>query len=167
MPQWLTGFCSWLQQTAFSQTLQNVEWIVPAVQTIHILAIGAVISSALIINLRLFGILATDQTLARVSARYLRVIWCALPVLLVTGSLLITAEPLRSLGSPAFQLKMAMLVCVSIILLVYQSRLARTAPGAPRSGQAPRHGGILTVASLLLWISIIFAGRWIAYATGK
>ena len=51
MPQWLTGFCSWLQQTAFSQMLQNVEWIVPAVQTIHILAIGAVISSALIINL--------------------------------------------------------------------------------------------------------------------
>jgi hypothetical protein len=167
MPQWLTGFCSWLQQTSFSQTLQNVEWIVPAVQTIHILAIGAVISSALIINLRLFGILATDQPLARVSARYLRVIWCTLPILLVTGSLLITAEPLRSLGSPAFQLKMAMLVSVSIILLVYQSSLARIAPGALRSAEAPRRGGVLTVASLLLWIGIIFAGRWIAYATGK
>jgi hypothetical protein len=167
MPQWLTDFCAWLQQTAFSQTLQNVEWIVPAVQTIHILAIGAVISSALIINLRLFGILAMDQPLARVSARYLRVIWCTLPVLLVTGSLLITAEPLRSIGSPAFQLKMALLVCVSIILLVYQSRLARTAPGATRSTEAPRRGAVLTVAALLLWIGIIFAGRWIAYAAGK
>jgi hypothetical protein len=167
MPHWLTDFCSWLQRTAFSQTLQNVEWIVPAVQTIHILAIGAVISSALIINLRLFGILATDQPLARVSARYLRVIWCTLPVLLVTGSLLIAAEPLRSLGSPAFQLKMALLVCVSIILLVYQGRLARTAPAATRSAEAPRRGGVLTVAALLLWIGIIFAGRWIAYASGK
>jgi hypothetical protein len=167
MPQWLIDFCSWLQQTPFSQTLQNVEWVVPALQTVHILSIGAVISSALVINLRMFGLLATDQPLARVSARFLRVIWLALPVLLVTGSMLISAEPLRSIGSPAFQLKMAMLVCVSIILLVYQGRLARATPGSLGPRGAPRGAPVLTVVSLLLWIGIIFAGRWIAYAAGK
>jgi hypothetical protein len=167
MPQWLIDFCSRVQQSAFSQTLQNVEWIVPALQTIHILSIGAVISSALVINLRMFGFLATDQPLARVSARFLRVIWWALPVLLVTGSLLISAEPLRSIGSPAFQLKMALLVCVAIVLLVYQSRLARTPPGSLGARGAPRGTPVLTVVSLLLWIGIIFAGRWIAYAGGK
>jgi hypothetical protein len=134
---------------------------------VHILAIGAVISSALCINLRLFGLLATDQPLARVSARFLRVIWLALPVLLVTGSLLITAEPLRSIGSPAFQLKMALLVCVTIVLLIYQRRLARTESGSTGARGAPRGAGVLTVVSLMLWIGIIFAGRWIAYAAGK
>src|SRR5580698_9557977 len=80
MPHWLVDFCTWLQQTHFSQVLQNVEWIIPAIQTIHILCIGAVISAALALTLRQFGLLAADQPLARASIAFLRVIWLALPV---------------------------------------------------------------------------------------
>ena len=166
MPKWLTDFCAWLQQTAFSQVLENVEWIVPAVQTVHILCIAAVISSALALVLRQFGLLAAEQPLESVSARLLRVIWRALPILLVTGVLLICAEPLRSLGSPAFQLKMILLVCVASLLLIYQRRmLAVTA--AVNAGAGPRRGGTLAVTALVLWVCIIFAGRWIAYAAGR
>jgi hypothetical protein len=177
MPHWLVDFCSWLQQSPFSQVLQNVEWIVPAVQTVHILCIGAVISAALALALRQFGLLAADQPLTRVAAQFLRVIWLALPVLLVTGSLLIAAEPRRSLASPAFQLKMALLVCVASLLLLYQSRitrLARSSTGAATEAAGSgaiaatfRPGKVITVVALLLWVGIIFAGRWIAYASGK
>ena len=165
MPHWLIDFCSWLQQTPFSQILQNVEWIVPAVQTVHILCIGAVISAALALALRQFGLLAPDQPLTRVAAQFLRVIWLALPVLLVTGALLIAAEPRRSLASPAFQLKMVLLVCVASLLLLYQSRIGRLARSS--TGAAFRPGKVITVVALLLWVGIIFAGRWIAYASGK
>jgi hypothetical protein len=177
MPHWLIDFCSWLQQSPFSQTLQNVEWIVPAVQTVHILCIGAVISAALALALRQFGLLAAEQPLTRVAAQFLRVIWLALPVLLVTGSLLIVAEPRRSLASPAFQLKMALLVCVASLLLLYQRRIGRLArsstgavTGAAGAGAIAatfRPGKVITVVALLLWVGIIFAGRWIAYASGK
>jgi hypothetical protein len=173
MPHWLIDFCSWLQQSPFSQILQNVEWIVPAVQTVHILCIGAVISAALALALRQFGLLAADQPLTRVAAQFLRVIWLALPVLLVTGSLLIAAEPRRSLASPAFQLKMALLVCVGSLLLLYQSRIGRLArsntgaAGAAATMTAFRPGKVITLVALLLWVGIIFAGRWIAYASGK
>jgi hypothetical protein len=174
MPHWLIDFCSWLQQTPFSQVLQNVEWIVPALQTVHILCIGAVISAALALALRQFGLLAVEQPLTRVAAQFLRVIWLALPVLLVTGSLLIAAEPRRSLASPAFQLKMALLVCVASLLLLYQSRIGRLArsdtgaathaAGAAATMAAFRPGKVITLVALLLWVGIIFAGRWIAYA---
>ena len=178
MPHWLIDFCSGLQQSPFSQVLQNVEWIVPALQTVHILCIGAVISAALALALRQFGLLAADQPLTRVAAQFLRVIWLALPVLLVTGALLIAAEPRRSLASPAFQLKMALLVCVASLMLLYQSRISRLAPsntvaatgaagGAGAIVTAFRPGKVITVVALLLWVGIIFAGRWIAYASGK
>jgi hypothetical protein len=167
MPHWLIDFCSWLQQSPFSQILQNVAWIVPAVQTVHILCIGAVISAALALALRQFGLLAADQPLTRVAAQFLRVIWLALPVLLVTGALLIAAEPRRSLASPAFQLKMALLVCVASLLLLYQSRIGRLARSSPGAAAAFRPGKVITVVALLLWVGIIFAGRWIAYASGK
>jgi hypothetical protein len=166
MPHWLIIFCSWLQRTAFSQVLQNVEWIVPAVQTIHIICIGAVISAALALTLRQFGLLAADQPLARVSLGFLRVIWWALPVLLITGSLLIAAEPRRSIGSPAFQLKMVLLVCVGALLISYQRRLGRLT-GAGALAATSRRGEAVSVVALLLWVCIIFAGRWIAYASGK
>jgi hypothetical protein len=167
MPHWLIDFCSWLQQSPFSQVLQNVEWIVPAVQIVHILCIGAVISAALALALRQFGLLAAEQPLTRVAAQFLRVIWLALPILLVTGALLIAAEPRRSLASPAFQLKMALLVCVGSLLLLYQSRIGRLARSSPGAAAVFRPGKVITVVALLLWVGIIFAGRWIAYASGK
>jgi hypothetical protein len=167
MPQWLADFCSWLELTHFSQILQNVEWIIPAIQTVHILCIGAVISAALALTLRQFGLLAADQPLARASSAFLRVIWLALPVLLVTGSLLVVAEPNRSLGSPAFQLKMALLVCVVSLLIGYQRRFARVTASGPQTVVGSRRGEATAIAALFLWVCIIFAGRWIAYAAGK
>jgi Family of unknown function (DUF6644) len=167
MPHWLIDFCSWLQQTRFSQVLQNVGWIVPALQTVHILCIGAVISAALALALRQFGLLAAEQPLTRVAAQFLRVIWLALPLLLVTGALLIAAEPRRSLASPAFQLKMTLLVCVASLLLLYQGRIRRLARSSTGAATSCRPGKAITLVALLLWVGIIFAGRWIAYASGK
>jgi ABC-type transport system involved in cytochrome c biogenesis permease subunit len=128
----LDSFCAWLEQTPLSQAIQGAGWIVPTVQTIHILAIAAVMASALMIALRL-------------DARFRRVIWWALPVLLATGAVMIVGEPVRSLENPVFQLKMALLVsAIVVFLLPFKSR-------------------IIATLSLSLWIGIVFAGRWIAY----
>ncbi len=81
-PAWLDRFCEWLKVTPFSVALQSAEWAVPAVQTVHILAIGAVIGSGVLIALRTLGLIATDQTLATANLRSLRVIWWSLPILL-------------------------------------------------------------------------------------
>ncbi len=52
-----------------ARSCRIVEWIIPAIQTVHILCIGAVISAALALTLRQFGLLAADQPLARASVR--------------------------------------------------------------------------------------------------
>ena len=104
----LDAFCAWLARTPLSQTLQSAEWIIPTVQTVHILAVAAVISSVLMIHLRLLGLRAREQPLAAVTARFLPFVWWPLPVLLLSGSILITAEPARSLQNPVFALKMSL-----------------------------------------------------------
>ena len=167
----LEKFCSWLQQTWLSQILQGqsdaTNWIVPAIQTIHILAIAVALSSMLIVTLRQLRILATEQPLAAVGARFLRVVWWALPLLALTGSLLIIAEPMRSLGSAAFQLKMALLAVGGTLTWIYHSVLARAPLRWERLASRPLGANVLAVVCLLIWISIIFAGRWIAYAPGQ
>ena len=152
---WLSTFCAWLEQTPISQTIQSVSWIVPTVQTIHILAIAGLIGSALMIALRALGRFGMEQTQAQVAARFLPVIWWALLVLLATGVVMVTGEPARSLANWGFQLKMAMLVAALLATRTLQVRLAETS----------REGAVTAVAciGLALWAGIILAGRWIAY----
>jgi uncharacterized membrane protein SirB2 len=159
----LDRFCLWLEATALSQTIQSTAWIVPAVQTVHILAIAMVAASVQMINLRLLGLVGLDQTIQRFSSRFLPVIWWTLPVLLVTGVIMIIGEPARALKNPFFQLKMGLLVAAMAVTAFYQLRLKR---GGDRF--TPAAGGrgaalLIAVPSLALWTAIIFAGRWIAY----
>lgn len=159
----LDPFCAWLAATSLSHILQTVEWIVPTVQTAHILCVASVITSALMIDLRLMGIGAHGQTLHAVANRFLPFIWWPLPVLLATGTLLIIAEPARSLENPVFILKMALLLAAVMLTLSCSVPLNRDATFWDNSN-ARRYGArLLASVSLPLWVSIIFAGRWIAY----
>jgi len=159
----IDALCWWLEHTALSQTIQSIDWIVPAIQTIHILAITVVAASALMIDLRLIGVFSADRPLREVSARFLPLVWWPLLVLLATGAIMIIGEPARSLKNPAFQLKMALLVTVLVVTALYQFLLRRDpALGSPASSNRGAATAIATL-SLLLWTGIIFAGRWIAY----
>jgi Family of unknown function (DUF6644) len=161
--QSLDRFCAWLDQTPLSQTIQTIGWIVPTVQTVHILAIAAVMASVLMIDLRLLGILGREQPVARVSGRFRPVIWWTLPILLASGMLMIIGEPVRSLENPIFQLKMALLVAAIIVTLSYQVPLGRDPEFWDLTGSRRGIARIIAVLSLLLWVGIVFAGRWIAY----
>ena len=57
----LGAFCDWLETTSTSQTIQTVLWIVPTIQSIHILAIAALMGSALMIDARLLGWIDRDE----------------------------------------------------------------------------------------------------------
>jgi hypothetical protein len=159
----IDAFCWWLEHTSLSQTIQSVNWIVPTVQTIHILAIAVVASSALMIDLRLIGAFSTDQPMKEVSARFLPFVWWPLLVLLATGAIMISGEPARSLKNPAFGVKMALLVTALIVTLLFQLLLRRDPNlGSPAGNHRVAATGIAAL-SMVLWTGIIFAGRWIAY----
>jgi len=162
----LDDFCNWLGATSSSQTIQTVGWIIPAVQTVHILAVAAVVSSALMLDLRLLGLRGIDQPLATVARRFLPFIWWPLPVLLVSGALLITAEPARSLENPMFILKMGLLLAAASVTLACQLPLRRNPGFWDLSAARKWTARLIAVASMPLWVGIIFAGRWIAYVQG-
>jgi len=159
----LNEICRWIEQTALSQSIQTAGWVVPTVQTIHILAIAIVASSALMIDLRLIGVFWANRAMKDVSSRFLPLVWWPLLILLATGIIMIVAEPARSLKNPAFQLKMLLLIAALIVTGLFQFLQRRNVSfGDLRSG--PRAAAAtLAIVSMLLWSSIIFAGRWIAY----
>ena len=159
---WLVHFCAWLDHTALSQSIQGAGWIVPAVQTIHILAIAALLGSQTMIAGRLVGLIGRDQSPSRVAARFLPFIWWSLLLLLATGSVMIIGEPARELANPVFQLKMLLLIAAILVTRAVAPRLEEQSSRLA-AGSASRSARALGVVALLLWVGIIFAGRWIAY----
>src|SRR5579872_1539895 len=98
-------FSKWLASTALSKDIQLAGWVIPSLQTIHILAIAVVFSSAVLVNLRVLNLVDRAEPVNAVANRFLPLIWPALLVLLVTGSLLVIGEPRRSLETATFYVK--------------------------------------------------------------
>ena len=99
-------------------------WIIPTLQTIHILGVAVVFSSAVLVDLRLWRLLQRDVPLPEVARRFLPVIWPVLLMLLITGSLLIIGEPRRSLLNTTFYLKMALLAVAMLLTVALQWSLS-------------------------------------------
>ena len=152
-----------LADTPLSLTIQNVSWIIPTVQSIHILSIAIVISSVFMVDLRLLNVLGRGRPTAAYTARFLPWIWTTLIVLLITGSILIIGEPARSLENPAFQYKMCALILAMVVTGILQRPLRHEPAYWELTGGRKTAVKLIAVVSLCLWISIIFAGRWIAY----
>lgn len=153
-------FSDWLSATAPSQAIQVHSWAIPSIQTTHIISLAVLFSSALMVDLRVLGSGLRSEPLQAVAQRFLPALWGALLVLLVTGTLLIIAEPGRTLGNPAFYFKMTCLVLAIIVTLWLQrfSRSSRPVTGLPVA---------LACVSLALWAAIIVSGRLIAYIEAK
>ncbi|MDP9066487.1 MAG: hypothetical protein M3O06_11555 [Pseudomonadota bacterium] len=161
--QALDSFCRWLALTTVSQTLQTTEWIIPALQTVHILSVAAAITSALMVNLRLLGVGRRGQPMAAVAERFLPSIWWPLPLLFLTGSVLIIAEPARALENPVFWFKMSLLAAVATMTWIGQSTLRRQADFWTRADKGQWPAKAAAILSLAMWVAIVFSGRWIAY----
>ena len=78
----------------------------------------------------------------------------AVVVLALTGALLIASEPGRALFRTVFWVKLGLIAVA----------LAITAAHGRDHGRGVARA--LALASLLAWIAVICAGRWIAYAQG-
>jgi hypothetical protein len=156
-------FCDWLSQTPISMTFQTVEWVIPMVQSVHILAIAIVMSSVVMVDLRLMGLMGHTQSISGLTRRFLPWVWWSLLVLLVSGAVLITAEPRRDLLNPVFQIKMALLLVAMTVTVVFQLTVSRNMEIWDLSPEKRTGAWVTAVLSLLVWTAIIGCGRWIAY----
>jgi hypothetical protein len=157
----LHAFCQWLAETPLSLVIQNVPWIIPTTQSIHILSVAIVISSAVMLDLRMLNVVGRSQPTASYAARFLPWIWWTLIVLALTGTVLIIGEPARSLENPSFQTKMVLLILAIGTTVFVQRPLAAVRDDPDANRELGKQ--LVAVVSLLLWVGIIFAGRWIAY----
>ena len=151
-----------LYSTSISTAIRETAVLIPIVQSIHILAIAVVVGSAVVTDLRLAGVLATDETPRTVVRRYLPWMWAALALLLATGSVLAVGEPNRVLENPVFWTKMGLVAFAFTLTLLFRYPILHPEFRLEHARWAAL-AKPMAWASLLVWIAVIFCGRWIAY----
>ena len=156
------SFIHWLGNTSLSLFVQNVLWIIPAVQSVHILSVAIILSSVGMLVLRVFGLAGLHSTMSEMVQRYMPWIWWSLFVQLATGIILIIGEPHRELTNAAFQLKMVLVLLAVIGLRVFQRRVTRN-PGRCGRGIGDGRWKLAAASTMVLFFAIAVAGRWIAY----
>src|ERR1700692_4291347 len=150
----LDEFNNWLGATPASLFIQKVFWIIPTVQTAHILAISVVLASMAMFDLRLLGWAGRRHSVVSLSRRFMPWLWGSLMVLAITGSILIIGEPKRALGNVFFVAKMCMLATAISVTLGFQTILKRDLERGS-ADLAPVHfavGKIAGLVSLALWV---------------
>jgi len=159
----LRPFADWLADTSLSKILQNLSWVVPTSQSLHILAVSIVFSSACMINLRLMGVGRSGRSVSQLSATLVPWMWRGLAVLLFTGLIQTVTEPVRQFVTPMFWAKMLMIVVVASMTAVYAQTVRRNAALWDAAATRPARAKAFAVLSTLLWLAIIFCGRFIGY----
>lgn len=176
-----------LEESALSQAIKGADWVIPLLQSIHIVTIGVVFVSSLMIALRVIGTMRTDEPFPIVWRRFAPWMWYGLVVMVITGVFLVIGEPVREFTALSFWLKMSLLAIAVISTFVFGRTfgpggragasahgvasgggpaLAGAAPGAyVDTGGAEFSAGakLAAAAIMVVWLFIIFLGRAIAY----
>ena len=157
-------FAEWLSQTSLSILIQTHNaWVIPTIQSIHIIAIGVVLTSVLMIDLRILGWAGHDQTLRETTDRFGPWLSWALLVLLVTGISMVIGEPVRALLSFSFWLKMFLVAVGTLIAAILQITLKSNEQHWEQTLVNRRSVRSLAILTLLIWVGIVILGRLIAY----
>jgi hypothetical protein len=159
----MVELASWLASLPIGQTLRRLNWLVPWLQIVHILANGIILSAVVMIDMRIWGISRSQASIA-MARRFQPWIWAGLVVLTVSGIALILYAPRRVLTDVTFQVKMVVMglaIAATVALLLALRPGKEALPGDPGGH---RLASLLGTLTLVLWVGVTLAGRgrWLA-----
>ncbi|HEV3010549.1 MAG TPA: DUF6644 family protein [Burkholderiales bacterium] len=155
-----------LEGSGLGQAMRQWLWLYPSVEIVHILGIGLLFGSIVVLDLRLLGI--SRHISARVLAKHV-LPWTAASFLLIipSGLLMFTAHATEFIDSPVFILKLCLIMAAGVNAALFHTITFRTADvwdsEEMRKLPPPPSARLAGALSLLLWISVIACGRLLAY----
>ncbi len=144
--------------------LSSLRGMAPMVQTVHILGVSAVMGSIVLIDLKILGLALRRQHLSELVRRVMPWMWSALPAIALSGLVFVFARPQRYADNRVFGLKFMMLAGAVVLAIVFQRLMRKDREFWERSGAHRWAARAIAACSLILWLGVVMAGRWIAYA---
>ena len=124
---------------------------------------AALVAAVATFDLRLLGWVLRTVKLSELATRLLPWAWAAFLLQVVTGVLLFSSEAVKLQDNPAFRLKLLLIVLAGMQALVFQLTAYRNLALWDERGYLPRGAKLAGAISLVLWLAIVAAGRFIGF----
>ena len=134
--------------------LNNNEWAFPLLEIIHIAGFAFSVGTIAVVDLRLLG--WGKQSPAQLLKETGPWTLFGLVVMLISGPLIFSSDPAMYLRNASFHFKMGAL----LVAILYNYTIHRK---VALSGSSPGVSKIVGALSILLWVSIVFGGIFIAF----
>jgi hypothetical protein len=157
------AFCGWLEHTAVGAAVRQSLWLFPAIETVHLLGMTVLVGTAAAFDLRLLGWALQRTPVSDLARRLLPWTWVGFGLQVVTGALLFSSEAAKMYVNPAFRLKILLICLAGAQALIFQFAAGRSLAEWDERAAVPFAARIGGLISMLLWIGVVAAGRWIGF----
>jgi hypothetical protein len=158
-------FLASLEASGLAARIRNSLYLFPLIESSHVIGLTMVFGTIAIIDLRLLGLASARRPYTRVASDILKWTWAAFALTVTTGLLMFITNAGVYYHNFYFRSKMAMLALAGINVMIFELTAARSVHRWDRDAAAPLVGRTVAAVSLLIWISVIFLGRWIGFTT--
>jgi len=155
------GSLKWIYDLSVSQTVRSSLWIFPFLECVHLYSMVLLVSVIAAFNLRLMGFRIVDkpQPLSRFSRMTIVLASVCFGINFIAGLFLFGSKAPDYYLNSAFRTKLFLILVAVAYHLFLFSRASKWDDDQGNT-LGPRFAGF---ASLVLWISVIAASRWIAF----
>jgi hypothetical protein len=157
-------FLIWLEHSEFSTWMRESDWGHPIVLCFHAVGMALVVGISFMFSARVLGY-AKSFPLAAFDQLF-GLAWFGFAMNAVSGIVLLMAEPRRMPVTPAFLIKMLLIVFAGFSVWA----LSRALEGMERAPagelKVPTGAKVSAIASIVFWCGAIVAGRLIGYTIG-
>ena len=155
--------CKWLEQTPVGAAVRESLWLFPALETLHLLGMIVLVGTIGAFDLRLLGWVMLRQRVSDLANRLLPWTWVGFAVQVITGALLCSSEAVKVYSNPAFRFKMLLILLAGLNALIFHLVVFRNVAAWDNREVTPVPAKIAGLVSILLWIGIVAAGRFIGF----
>ena len=159
----LLAFFGRLADSDWSVALHESQYAYSIIESIHVWTLAVFFGSILMVDLRLVGLTMRKVPVSEVASRLLPWTVAGFVVMVITGSLLFSAIPLRSYQNIFFRTKMILLVLAGLNVWLFHSGIYKRIGEWDFLAIPPKAARIAGGISLALWACIVISGRMIAY----
>jgi uncharacterized protein DUF6644 len=157
------SWCEWLQDTSAATSIRESVWIFPAIETLHLFALIAVVGSSALLDIRLLGLGLKSHSVSKLAGRTLPWALWGFAVMCLTGFSLFASGAARYYDNFPLRLKVLMITLAGANALVFHFMSYRSVSAWENDAHTPLAAKAAGLISILLWFGIVIAGRCIAY----
>jgi hypothetical protein len=163
----IAGILEFLKSSDLATGIRNSVYVFPLIESFHVVGLTLVFGTIAVIDFRLLGLASTRRPVTRVMSDMLKWTWAAFILAVVTGGLMFITNADVYYSNFFFRTKILLLALAGANMLIFELTTGRTLYRWDKEASASWAGKAAAIVSLVLWVSIIFMGRWVGFTTSQ